>query len=386
MISLKKLLESKEEAAEAEQGARSSAGQKLAESAPSTASEPLGIRPSAAEAPSGKSLLPVALGAYRSALLDFGNCSLDACPALGDGMKKDLRRIGERLNASAGQEEIAAAEQGVRQQLREWGKRTAVHYREKASEVKEILIVLANTAESVGERDQRCAQQISDVTTRLRKVADLDDISQIRQAIESSAADLKTSIERMTTEGKAAIAQLKAEVSTYQAKLEEAEMIASSDSLTGLRNRFYLESQLEKRMETMLPFCVAIVDINGFKQINDEHGHLAGDEVLKMFSAELKSVCRSTDLIGRWGGDEFIILLDSGLSDAAAQIERLRKRVVKSYAVQGRNGTLNLPMGASIGLAERAPREPLKDLIERADAAMYTEKATTKTGAGARNR
>ena len=385
MISLKKLLESNDESKAAEEVHRSPAARKSAESEPEAVRENAYSRPTS-ESTAGKSLLPAALGAYRSALLDVGNFSLDVCPALGEGLKKSLRRVGERLTPSAGQEEIAAAEQSVRQELSDWGKRTAVHYREKTTEVKEILIVLANTAESVGERDQRCAQQISDVTTRLRKVADLDDLSQIRMAIESSAADLKTSIERMTTEGKAAIAQLRAEVVTYQAKLEEAEMIALSDSLTGLRNRFYLESQLEKRMETILPFCVAIVDINGFKQINDEHGHLVGDEVLKLFSAELKSVCRSTDLIGRWGGDEFIILLDSGLADAQAQIERLRKRVVRSYSVQGRNGTLNLPMGASIGLAERAPREPLKLLIERADSAMYNEKATTKTASGSRNR
>jgi diguanylate cyclase (GGDEF)-like protein len=378
MISLKKLLESQEDGAD--EASRLSSGEK----APARAPEE-----SVLDAPptvSTGGLLPATLSAYRSALQEFGDCSLDVCPALGDALKQGMQRVEERLTPNVGPEAITEVEGSVRQQLRDWGKHTALHYRQKADEVREILIVMANTAESVGERDQRCAQQITEVTDRLRKVADLDDLSLIRLSIESSAADLKTSIDRMTSEGKAAIAQLRAEVSNYRVKLEEAEMIATCDSLTGLRNRLHLETQLEKRMETMLPFCVAIVDINGFKQVNDEHGHLVGDELLKQFSAELKSVCRSTDLIGRWGGDEFIILLDSGLEDAAAQIDRLRKRVVKNYSVQGRSGTLKLLVSASIGLAERIGREPLKVLLERADSAMYAEKASNKAAADARKR
>jgi diguanylate cyclase len=78
----------------------------------------------------------------------------------------------------------------------------------------------------------------------------------------------------MTTEGKAAIEKLRVEVSGYQAKLEEAEHIASSDGLTGLRNRLWVEGQIERRMAAGGPLCVAIVDIDDFKRVNDTHGHL----------------------------------------------------------------------------------------------------------------
>ena len=122
----------------------------------------------------------------------------------------------------------------------------------------------------------------------------------------------------MTAEGKAAIDKLRVEVSSYQARLEEAEEIASRDALTGLRSRLWVECQIESRIAAGGPLCVAIVDINGFKQVNDEHGHLVGDELLKQFAAEIKFACRSTDVIGRWGGDEFIILLDCGMAEARA--------------------------------------------------------------------
>jgi diguanylate cyclase (GGDEF)-like protein len=332
--------------------------------------------------PEGKSILPSILAAYRSALMEMGNCSLDACPALGDKLKRALLKLEETLALAVTPEALAETEREVQEKLQDWGKRTAVHYRQKAGEVKEILILMARTAESVGERDQRCAKQISDVTTRLRKVADLEDLSQIRRSIEESAAELKTSVERMTTEGKAVIAQLRTEVSNYQAKLEEAELVATVDSLTGLRNRHYVETQIERRLDSVLPFCVAIVDIDNFKKVNDDHGHLIGDDLLKKFASELKLVCRSTDLIGRWGGDEFIILLDSGLTEAKAQIDRIRKTVCGSYSIQRHSGPMNLIVEASIGLAERVPKESLKDLLARADEAMYRHKESSRAKAG----
>jgi len=219
---------------------------------------------------------------------------------------------------------------------------------------------------------------MSEVTSRLEKIATLEDLTQIRSSIEKSAAELKTSIDRMAAEGKAAIDELKAEVSTYQAKLEEAELIASRDALTGLGSRLWVEGQIERRVKSGAPLCVAVIDINGFKQINDEHGHLAGDEILKQFAGELQSVCRSADLIGRWGGDEFIIVLDCGLPQAKAKIDRLREWTCGSYKIHGRNGPIKLHVEASIGLAEHLPGESMKGLLERADADMYQDKAACK--------
>ena len=104
-------------------------------------------------------------------------------------------------------------------QLQEWGQRTARHYQARAREVKDILLMMAGAAESVGERDLRCAQQINAVTVQLQGIANLEDLTEIRASIEKSAAELKTSIDRMTAEGKEALEQLRREVTTYQAKV-----------------------------------------------------------------------------------------------------------------------------------------------------------------------
>ena len=324
-------------------------------------------------------IVSVAITAYGSAIVAMGRCSMDACPGLGGELKQQLDDLNRNLCVDANCETLVATDRKVQEQLQGWGRRTARHYQQKSDEVKELLIVMAHMAESVGARDQRCAGQINEVTARLTAIVSLDNLTEIRSSIERSAAELKTSIERMTTEGRAAIDRLREQVLTYRTKLEEAEEIASRDALTGLRNRLCVESLIERQIGAGVTFCVAIVDIDGFKRVNDEHGHLTGDELLKQFAAELVSACRSTDVIGRWGGDEFIIVLECGFPEANAQIKRLSNWVCGNYTIPGNPSTQKLRVDASIGLAEHISDEAMKDLLARADAAMYEHKAASKT-------
>jgi diguanylate cyclase (GGDEF)-like protein len=327
----------------------------------------------AAEAAEGD-LLPAVVDAYGSALMEMGNSSMEACPGMSDEFKRSLSELKTGLSAKMSPSTLAITDSGVREQIRGWGRGTAKHYQQKACEVKEMLLMMARTAESVGARDQRCAGRMSEVTERLKAIASLDDLTEIRSSIEKSAGELKSSIERMTAEGKAVLDQLKEQVVNYQAKLEEAEEVASRDALTGLSSRLYVEGQLEKRLGAATQFCVAIVDIDRFKKVNDDYGHMTGDDLLKQFSTELRSACRATDVIGRWGGDEFILLFDCALAEAEAQVVRLRKWICGSYTVHGKAGEVKLRVDASIGLAERLPGEEMKELLERADTAMYAEK------------
>jgi diguanylate cyclase (GGDEF)-like protein len=188
----------------------------------------------------------------------------------------------------------------------------------------------------------------------------------------------------MTEEGKEVLAHLRKQVEEYQTKLEEAEEVASRDALTGVSSRLFVENQIQKVIAVGSPLCVGLIDIDGFKRVNDEHGHLTGDELLKQFAGELRSICRTTDLIGRWGGDEFIFLFKGRLAEAEAQTDRLRKWVCGDYTVkqtsaQGRSGTIKVRVDASIGLTEYVAGEGMKELVARADAAMYERKAAART-------
>jgi diguanylate cyclase (GGDEF)-like protein len=112
--------------------------------------------------------------------------------------------------------------------------------------------------------------------------------------------------------------------------------------------------------------------------VNDEHGHMVGDELLKQFAAELKSASRTTDVVGRWGGDEFIILLNCSLAEARTQVERLRDWICGDYTVEAKSSQVKLKVLASIGLAERKRNETMKELLARADAEMYQQKSVSR--------
>ena len=167
---------------------------------------------------------------------------------------------------------------------------------------------------------------------------------------------------------------MRGELRQYQAKLEEAERLASVDSLTGLRNRRRTEEALEQRVTRRRAFSVLIFDLNGFKQVNDTYGHAAGDDVLKQFATELRAAFRAMDDVGRWGGDEFIAVVDCGLADARQHVERVRKWVFGDYTVRGESRPRKVAVSASVGVAAWQEGESMAQMVARADAEMYKDK------------
>jgi len=328
----------------------------------------------------GRDRLSLCLEAYCGTLAAIGHAGVDACPALGNSLETTLATIAVLLAKAPSDEAITSAGESAATEVREWGRSTARHYAQKAADVKEILLAMTSAAESVSNRDQRCAQRFNEVTANLRSIASLEDISQIRSSIERSASHLKDSIDRMHAEGKAVLDRLQSQVATFEARLAEAEQVASSDALTRLRSRLWIETQIEQRIAATTLFCLALLDLDGFKTVNDEHGHVVGDDVLKQFAAELKSACRSTDLVARWGGDEFLVLLDGPLVHARAQMERVAKWVCGSYTVERDRGPLVLRVRASVGLVEFRAPETMTQLLDRADAAMYANKPVGSNG------
>ncbi|HEX9102155.1 MAG TPA: sensor domain-containing diguanylate cyclase [Polyangia bacterium] len=148
--------------------------------------------------------------------------------------------------------------------------------------------------------------------------------------------------------------------------------LAALDPLTGVFNRRGLDLVLPEHDERLT--SVAMCDLDRFKQVNDAHGHAAGDELLRRVAHQLASVVRAADGVVRWGGEEFLLVLP-GVDRALAQhiVERARKSIEEDAVVVGGNV---LRITISVGVAERHPGEPRDALIARADEALYTAKAS----------
>jgi diguanylate cyclase (GGDEF)-like protein len=321
-------------------------------------------------------LLLLSLDSYRSALLSMGESGARACPAVGTELQQTLTNLSDRLVADVTAAILTETGRQAGEQLQEWGNRTAEYFKARTAEVKELLIVLAGTAQSVGERDHEYADHFNQFTTQLRTISNLDDLTQIRASLVRQATELKTYVDQMEQNSHALVQKLQTEVATYETKLKQVEELALRDALTGLSNRRNIEERIEERIARAQTFCLVMVDINGLKQVNDQHGHLAGDNLLQQFAQELRSSSRSSDPVGRWGGDEFLILMDGDAAGARAQIERLRKWVFGEYTIRPGKGSeaVKITVNAAIGLGQWQPGDTMKVVLERADVEMYQQK------------
>jgi diguanylate cyclase (GGDEF)-like protein len=149
------------------------------------------------------------------------------------------------------------------------------------------------------------------------------------------------------------------------------------DALTGLLNRRAMEeallAQMQRSRRTGEPFTVLMIDLDHFKSVNDRHGHAAGDRALRHTAAALKAELREVDAIGRFGGEEFLVVMPGATVETALPVaERLRTAlVIDGSAVEG----ATLLLSASIGIAQwREPAEEPSRLLMRADAALYDAK------------
>lgn len=170
------------------------------------------------------------------------------------------------------------------------------------------------------------------------------------------------------------VRQLRRELAMRKAAIEA---LLERDDLTGAGNRRFLTNMLEQEKSradrTKASFCLAMMDLDRFKHVNDSYGHQAGDTVLKVFAQVAQQELRRIDYFGRFGGEEFLLIMaDTSLEGARVKAERLRANVAKSRYPDIDN---DLVQTVSIGLAEYHPGEAIENILRRADRAMYRAKA-----------
>ena len=141
----------------------------------------------AVPAPAAHDVLEAALNSYRASLREMGRNGQRVCPAFGASLQQNLSDIEGRLAEPPSAALLDETGKDVGRQLSQWGQRTAEHLKGKTEEVKDLLLMLARTAEALGERDDCYAAQLNRFTTRLRAVADLEDLTEVRLSLMQTA-------------------------------------------------------------------------------------------------------------------------------------------------------------------------------------------------------
>lgn len=172
------------------------------------------------------------------------------------------------------------------------------------------------------------------------------------------------------------------DVSKKRDELDELSRRADYDALTNMTNRHAAEKQIDQLIKNQTPFIFVLMDLNGFKQVNDIYGHDAGDEVLIFVANQLKQLTPSDSIACRWGGDEFVLVLKNyNQSDLEALAEQITMRICKPYTLISHqaNVQVGLCMGAAFYPYDSSHKP---ELIHLADKAMYGIKAESKKKGG----
>jgi diguanylate cyclase len=210
-------------------------------------------------------------------------------------------------------------------------------------------------------------------TTMLECVTALDKL----RAMLAHELGRRQRLELEVFDAQTALAQLRAELAGTQAGEQHARYLALHDGLTLLPNRGFFRERLDHLLARAEPRCEALavlyIDLDGFKNINDDHGHDAGDELLRIVAARLTRAVRADDMVGRLGGDEFACLI--GGLPSREQLGKLARKLFLAVSSPLQIDKLRLSVRPSIGIAMCPSDGDTSDaLLKHADAAMYRSK------------
>ncbi len=311
---------------------------------------------------------------FRDLLLAVAQSGDRATPDLEANLTTKLTELAASLADRARLDDLVKAVEAVEKELTEWADQAVESHETSEGNLREVVGVIAKVIVAVTERDNRYAPEAGDLTRKFEAISGLTGLASLSRALVESAGSLSACVERITEDSRQSLLRLNAEVEDYRSRLTTSEKLSTLDPLTGLANRRSFEAQLNAKTRAGIRFSLILIDLNGFKAINDRYGHLAGDEVLKQFAGRLKQQFPSADLVARWGGDEFAVIIGSSHQDADARAQRIRRSVLGECRINVGGRPVVVYVDASIGVVEWERGEEIPALLERADRYMYLGK------------
>ncbi len=241
-----------------------------------------------------------------------------------------------------------------------------------------ISLMLKDVTNHVSDTEGDLAghgKNLGDLAEQVTEAHDYKDIKNIVDQMLVETKSLIQSGQRLQTRMKISSDDLK----QLHQDLEKSQQEAQTDALTSLINRRGLEKRFEleriRATQNNSPFSIIMADIDHFKRVNDNFGHLVGDSLLKNLAIMIKSHLRQNDVAARYGGEEFLILLpETGIEGAKAVAQKIKKALaIKEWKLKGTGESMG-NITISMGIALYTLNEPEKDLVKRADDALYLAK------------
>jgi diguanylate cyclase len=249
--------------------------------------------------------------------------------------------------------------------------------------VERMLQTFIASLDTVADSTSHYHARISAYSSELADVRDADQLRPILAAVQRETATLENHARTVSAQAGAARSELldaQKRIQALEAKLEEMSELAREDALTHSLNRRGMMEALGREMQRarryQTPLCVSLLDIDNFKQLNDKLGHQAGDNALVHLVRVIRTTLRQMDVIARFGGEEFMLLLpNTSLPDAVQAVTRIQRELTKSIFMHEHRKVL---VTFSAGAALVGIDESQDQLIQRVDAALYQAKREGK--------
>ncbi len=249
--------------------------------------------------------------------------------------------------------------------------------------VKNMMITFIDRLGAVAVSTGDYHEKIDQYSQKISQAKGINELNRILEDVMRDTKIAQTEALRSRDEmvvARQEVQEAEARIVELESKLEQMSELVREDQLTGSLNRRGLDDAFEREVaraeRRQAPLCIALLDLDDFKRLNDTYGHTAGDEALIHLVRVVKDTLRTMDIIARFGGEEFLIVLpDTPLDEAVQTVTRLQRELTKRIFMHDNQRLL---ITFSAGVALRTPNEDQQALIKRADDALYKAKRAGK--------
>lgn len=253
-------------------------------------------------------------------------------------------------------------------------------------ELREIIDIMSKALSQQNDENRQYHQSIYNRSEKIERITLLDDLRKIRNALEQEIKQLRLDVKSKQATEEERMKTLDQEISLLNRELHKAKKEALTDALTGLSNRKAFDQFMfdlsNKGNLGNGSFALLLLDIDDFKKINDTYGHQTGDNILVLIAGKCREIIRSGDFIGRYGGEEFAVILpSSSLKNGVKKGRQINKAISAAHYKHTLNGAdtgITLRITISIGVSVFRKGDTSETVIERADKALYAAKGAGK--------
>lgn len=267
---------------------------------------------------------------------------------------------------------LESVSRAIEQQLRSYGQRLSENAC-SADDLRAVLGALNASIQMILNSGTQQETALRVVAGRLKVASESDNVALLRILVRHQSIELSRLADETQRHSLAAADQFRQQVVALSAGLNSARAEARRDVLTGLLNRRALEELFHEYEARPSRRCLILLDVDRFKSVNDRYGYLAGDELLRQFAARIQSALDPAAVAARWGGDEFIVLLEGDLPAGMNLARHLNQQLCASYDLSA-GKTSQIHVQASVGLSEWKLGENAASVLQRADLALKARK------------